>query len=143
MNKLLLMIALPLLVTFSSYGQKVYSTVSQSKIEDLLDDMGIQHEEVKEDILRVYLGDFTAYLSIKSGGEDLRLVSFFIDQGVSMSDCNEWNKTMRFSQAYIDDDGDCVFSSDMDLAGGVSLDNVEAFVKLYMQLLNKFQEHIQ
>ncbi len=62
---------------------------------------------------------------------------------VSMNQMNEWNKSKRFSRAYIDKDGDPAMEFDVDLDdGGMSeelfIDNIEFWE---MSIAN-FQKHI-
>lgn len=51
---------------------------------------------------------------------------------------NDWNRTKRFSRAYIDGDGDPVLESDLDLEGGISEAAVVAWVKTFAISLQAF-----
>ncbi len=52
-----------------------------------------------------YLGDFYSCNAAKTECERLSLEIAFIETGVSIADMNPWNQK-RFTQAYIDEDGD-------------------------------------
>lgn len=55
---------------------------------------------------------------------------------------NDWNRSKRYSTASIDDDGDPVLESDLDLAGGVTKARIEDFFLTYYMLLEAFLEEI-
>jgi hypothetical protein len=76
---------------------------------------------------------------------DCRTVQFFAgyrkDGTVDMNQINEWNRTHRFSRAYIDKEGDPVIEMDVNLdEGGLSsalfIDNL----KVWENLLGQFRE---
>ena len=55
---------------------------------------------------------------------------------------NEWNRSKRFSRAYLDADGDAVVEMDLNLRGGVTRDNIEANFSNWRLILDQFTAHI-
>lgn len=55
---------------------------------------------------------------------------------------NEWNRTKKYSRAYIDVDGDAMLESDLDLEGGVTPDRIKSFLRTFDLSLADFLKHI-
>ena len=64
------------------------------------------------------------------------------DGSVSLSRINEWNRTKRFTKAYLDDEDDPVLESDIELNGGVTEANVDEWIKTYAISLQAYVEHL-
>jgi hypothetical protein len=66
-------------------------------------------------------------------------VTWFGDK-VNLDFVNAWNNQWRFAKASIDSDGDLEFSSDVLVAGGVTLENVKENAKAFDSLLGALTE---
>lgn len=64
--------------------------------------------------------------------------SFDFDLDVPLSMANDWNSGHLYSRAYVDDEGDIVLESDLDLAGGVTEERIVDHVRTWRQLLGEF-----
>jgi len=74
-------------------------------------------------------GDLQGYYGLSGGNESLETI-------------NKWNATKRFSSAYLDDDGDPILKADLDATNGLTEDQIEAFVRLFIQSAGAFRDHL-
>lgn len=81
-------------------------------------------------------------MALFNKGETMQLYAVFNGK-VTLSRINEWNKTKRFSRAYLDRDDDPVLESDLDLEGGVTEENVDAWIRTYVLSLRLFKKHLE
>jgi hypothetical protein len=80
-------------------------------------------------------------------GEDgcgsLRLYAGFrLSEPPSTDLINEWNRTKRFSTAYVESDGDACLDEDLIVRGGVTPGAIEQFIITYRSRLSEFTSHI-
>ncbi len=77
---------------------------------------------------------------------DCRSLSFYttftLNSPPSLSLANDWNASKRFGMAYVMDDGDLGFEMNVNLAHGVSPDNLRDTVDWWRIALDEFLEHI-
>ncbi len=65
-------------------------------------------------------------------GTNLQLYAAFVaDVPPALGAINEWNRTKRYSRAYVDADGDPVIESDIDIKGGVQPQVIVDFIKVF------------
>lgn len=117
----------------------VVTKMTLDDLESLARGMGLAPTREKANAVRFKLSGFTAFLLTK--GPDIQLYAWFNDK-VSVQKINDWNKKQRFCRAYLDKDGDAVLESDLDLEGGVTLENIKAFIDTYRNLLPLFARHL-
>ena len=55
---------------------------------------------------------------------------------------NDWNRTKRFSRAYIDKDQDIVLEAEIDLEPGMSEEAIKNWLKGFGVILNFFQHNL-
>ena len=75
------------------------------------------------------VGPETSYLQLYSG---------FTDVSPTLATVNEWNQANSFSRAYVDKDGNATLESDIILAGGVTHENIEMFVKTFRDSVTRW-----
>ena len=56
---------------------------------------------------------------------------------------NEWNKNVKYSRAYVDDDGDIILESDQDLTGGITPERLKEFAKSFDISLREFLKKLE
>ena len=117
----------------------VVTKMNLDDLESLARGMGLSPSREKANAVRFKLSGYTAFLLTK--GPDIQLYAWFNDK-VSVQKINDWNKKQRFCRAYVDKDGDAVLESDLDLEGGVTLENIKAFIDAYRTLLPLFARHL-
>ena len=73
--------------------------------------------------------------------ETMQLAASFSGK-ITLSRINEWNRTKRFTRAYLDNDNEPMLEGDIELTGGVTERNVKEWFKTYVASLKAFQKHI-
>ena len=127
----------------SSVGASKESTITKLSIteaERLMKSLDLEFEEMDNGVYRFDLGDFKVLFYNKK--QALQLYAGFTGFDVTLGRINEWNRTKRFSKAYLDDDDDPCLESDFDLEGGVSLNSISEFIKTFGISVETFHEHI-
>ena len=67
---------------------------------------------------------------------------FDMAKGTSFQAMNDWNSTQRFGYAYLDSESDPFVNMDVNVAFGVSRENLLESISLWEQVLSNFQAHI-
>lgn len=107
----------------------VLRRVTNEDLEALLNELGLEHTQFQKNGYVVKAHDIKHVLV--NHGRNLQFWVGFTAQpqpGV----INEWNKRRRFSRAYLDDEGNAVLESDMDLEGGVTTGAIREFLKTFL-----------
>jgi putative sensory transduction regulator len=112
-------------------AQEVVSEVSTEQLRKLLESMGYEVEQPKEDMLQFAIEGHTALIVNKK--TNIQFYSYFKKQKKKMDlkKVNEWNATKRFSRAYLDEDGDAVIEWDVDLEGGTTAGALKESIRTY------------
>ena len=111
-------------------AQQVVSEVSTDELQKMLESMGYEVEQPKEDVLQFAIEGHTALAINKK--QNVRLYSYFKKQKkADLKKVNEWNATKRFSRAYLDEDGDAVIEWDIDLEGGTTAGALKESIRTY------------
>ena len=112
-------------------AQEVVSEVSTEQLRKMLESMGYEVEQPKEDMLQFAIEGHTALIVNKK--TNIQFYSYFKKQKKKMDlkKVNEWNATKRFSRAYLDQDGDAVIEWDVDLEGGTTAGALKESVRTY------------
>ncbi len=147
MRTLLLVVTAMMLlgcVTAQAGDTAVYETIDALQVRGILQDLGFTGIEIdQDDDIIVQMLGYNVLVLIGSY-ENTSLQMNFAVSGTeaNLRMMNEWNRSKRYSTASIDDDGDPVLESDLDLAGGVTRARVEDFILTYYMLLEAFLEVI-
>ncbi len=118
----------------------VVTKLSISEAERLMKSLELEFEEMDNGVYRFDLGDFKVLFYNKK--QALQLYAGFTGFDVTLGRINEWNRTKRFSKAYLDDDDDPCLESDLDLEGGVSVKSIGEFIKTFGISVETFHDHI-
>jgi len=111
-------------------AQEVLSEVSTEQLKKMLEGMGYEVEQPKEDLLRFAIEGHTAVISNKK--TNIQFYSFFKKKKtMDLKKINEWNATKRFSRVYLDRDGDAVIEWDVDLEGGTTAGALKESIRTY------------
>jgi frataxin-like iron-binding protein CyaY len=112
-------------------AQEVLSEVSTAQLQKLLEGMGYEVQQTKEDVLQFAIEGHTALIINKK--TNLQLYSYFEKKKKKMDlkKVNEWNATKRFSRVYLDQDGDAVIEWDVDLEGGTTAGGLKESIRTY------------
>jgi hypothetical protein len=110
-------------------AQEVLSEISNDQIQKLLETMGYEVEQAKDDVLRFAIEGHTAVIVNKK--TNIQFYSYFKKKKLDLKKINEWNATKRFSRVYIDKDGDAVIDWDVDLEGGTTSGALKESIRTY------------
>lgn len=112
-------------------AQQVVGEVSTDQLQKMLESMGYEVEQPKEDMLQFAIEGHTALIVNKK--TNIQFYSYFKKQKKKMDlkKVNEWNATKRFSRAYLDQDGDAVIEWDVDLEGGTTAGALKESIRTY------------
>lgn len=111
-------------------AQDVVTEVSTEQLQKMLESMGYEVEQPKEDVLQFAIEGHTALVINKK--TNFQLYSYFEKQKkMDLKKVNEWNATKRFSRAYLDQDGDAVIEWDVDLEGGTTPGALKESIRTY------------
>ena len=112
-------------------AQEVVSEVSTEQLQKMLESMGYEVAQPKEDVLQFAIEGHTAIIINKK--TNIQFYSFFEKKKKKMDlkKVNEWNATKRFSRVYLDRDGDAVIEWDVDLEGGTTAGALKESIRTY------------
>ncbi|GAC1400590.1 MAG: YbjN domain-containing protein [Pyrinomonadaceae bacterium] len=119
---------------------EVVTSVSESKMQGILQDIGIDSSKLKENTFKFKFDDYPVILFNKE--RNMQLYAGFKAKA-SIEKVNEWNKTHRFSRAYIDGEGDPVIEADLDFDGGVPVDAIKEFIKTFRLSVTAFVKFLK
>ena len=120
--------------------KEIVTKLSITATERLLKSMELEFEEIGNGIYRFELDDYKVLLYNKKRA--LQMYAGFAGFDVTLGRINEWNRTKRFSKAYLDDDDDPCLESDLDLEGGVATAAIQEFIETFRVSVEMFREHI-
>ena len=130
-------------VTTAAEAQKVHTEVSPVTMAKVLKSLDIEAELAGEDdtpMFRFELGGLKMLLFLANKNTDAQLYVGFLDGEISDKKLNEWNRDHRFARAYRDTDDDAVLESDIDFTGGVTEDNIKAWIALFHSLAQEYAQ---
>jgi len=124
----------------------VVTFLTLEEMEAILKEEGYRYERVKEGevvYFRLRMAGLRALLFLfdcKEGRcESLQLyATFSMEKPPTLERINRWNQEKRFSRAYLDQDGDSVLESELDLQGGVTRRAIALFLDLFEESLSQF-----
>lgn len=120
----------------------VITQISGDDIQRLLRDMGFSPQplEGRENAWAIEVSGRRALVMLSQSRQNIGLWSYVRGEGrVTMDKVNEWNKTKRFSRAYLDSDGDPNVEWDIDLEGGVSVGAVREGIRTFGIVVEAFK----
>lgn len=96
--------------------------------------------EVSTDTYKFNVGNLKILLFNKGG--TMQLAAIFSGTSTG-SRINDWNRTYRFSRAYLSNDDEPVLQSDLDLAGGVTKENIKEWMRTFVVSIKAFKSHLE
>ncbi|MFT3805473.1 YbjN domain-containing protein [Arenimonas sp.] len=70
------------------------------------------------------------------------LSGFDLEEGMSLEDVNDWNRTMRYGSVYLDDEGDPYLQMDVDVTRGIDKEQFAEWMAVWEEVLGRFMERI-
>ncbi|RIH83174.1 putative bacterial sensory transduction regulator [Calidithermus terrae] len=112
----------------------------------LLELPGIQVERVEEDLFSITYSSGLKARLITYGDDPLRSLQlragFSGFTKIELKHMNQWNKRYRFSKCYLDDDGDPLLETDLELTG-VTRETVVKFLQNFDDQSNLFFSYLR
>lgn len=126
----------------SDFKERTVITNATSQfIEILLEKLETNFAEVGNGSYSFSLKGYKVALFNK--GDDIQLFSKFTGRTITLNRVNEWNRTRRFTRAYLDKDGDACIEADLDFEGGVTVEAILRFIVIFAQSVESYAEYLQ
>src|SRR5579883_990460 len=111
-------------------GGQVMTQVPPAKAQSIVQAMGLEITGNKTtENSTIYYFQLASYkVSLDSHLSFMELQLALSDK-VTAALMNEWNRTHRFTRAYMDTDGGATLESDLEFSGGVTQSTIETFIK--------------
>ena len=123
-----------------SAEEEVIKIISAEQIRSLLTGMGLEFRQIDDRTFRFELDGFKVFLFHTES--DCQLYSGFKDD-CDAPKINSWNRTKRFSRAYLDGEGDPCLEADLDFEGGVTRESFREFVKTFRISVRSFAKYVR
>ena len=90
----------------------------------------VQGKEIRIDFYDCNKTEFCGSLNFSTG--------WALKTKLKAADLNQWNADSRYIRVYTDEENDPILEDDIDLDGGVTMNNVKEFVRMYVSQLDEF-----
>lgn len=105
-----------------------YSQITDQQLIGILTEEGFSPKLTKPNVIAVKMEGRSVVFFV-SEGNNVQAYAGFKSPKASLNRINTWNKSKRYSRAYMDDDGDPVIELDLDLAGGVTKERIADYIR--------------
>lgn len=126
------LLAVPLLASTQKKlsDTDVVERITPTQVKDILSQEGYTNVTIDEDDDLIFSIEGTKVLMLTSTNQNNLLIrAAWARTNATLERVNEWNRTVMYSRAFIDRDGDPVLELDIKLTGGVSVKRIKDFVK--------------
>jgi len=136
-----LLMSAPAPLAAQAAAADVITEMSADDLLSLLREMGFSPQplEDRENAWTIELKDRRVLVMLASTGQNVALWSYVTGDNVTLEKVNEWNRTKRFSRAYLDNDGDPNVEWDIDLEGGASRGAVREGIRTFGVVIDEFK----
>ncbi|HRQ66141.1 MAG TPA: YbjN domain-containing protein [Xanthomonadaceae bacterium] len=143
--RVLALLLFALLLAPAAQSSDLIEKLDGRTVRSILGDLGFTGSEIDtDDDVIVSMQGYRVLVVVGSDKGRSLMARFAISgTGATLRSMNDWNRTKRYSRAYLDDDGDPVLESDLDLDGGVHRKRVEDFFRTFDGTLRLFLRHIE
>jgi len=143
--RFVLLLVSALLFAAPAWGQASVERLDGKRVQAMLGDLGFTGSEIDaDDDVVVRMQGYRVLLLVGSNKGKSLMARFAVSGSkATLASMNEWNRTKQYSRAFLDNDGDPVLESDLDLEGGVSEARIKDFLRTYNESLRLFLAHIQ
>jgi hypothetical protein len=128
----------------ASADQRVLSRITADDLRRILGEEGYMGVEISDanGIGTFRIDGTSVVLVINDDKEAVSMVAAWRDVETSLRQMNEWNRSKKYSRAFLDKDGDPVIQLDLDLAGGVTIGRVKDFVSTVRASISIFRMEV-
>lgn len=107
----------------------VVRSLTAEQVVELLKMEGYGAPEIDDDgDVMFKIEGWTAYIIMSDEVDALLFYKGWVSDDVTLEAINEWNRSVRFSRAYLDNDDDPILEADLDLTDGVTVGRVKDWV---------------
>lgn len=115
---------------------------TDNELVEVLQDNGYSSVEIRKEGLVVVKIDGRKYMLLNDDDGDLQLYYGIGGVEISYQDINGWNKSKKFTRAYVDSDGDVALEMDLQSDAGLSKTHISEFLDLFVLSVSYFREYI-
>jgi frataxin-like iron-binding protein CyaY len=135
--------AIYLLLPIHAFAEvRLTDKYTDSELVQIIKDEGYSGvKKLRDGVIRIKV-EGKSYILINKDDGDLQAYYGIGGVKVSYKDINKWNKTRRLSRAYLDSDEDPVLESDLLANGGLSVEHVTEFFRVFKISVQSFREFI-
>jgi len=112
--------------------------VAPARVKAILQEMDLQPVEKTGPKSTIFTFHQAAYAVTLDSHPEFMEMQLALSDKVPVTAMNEWNRTHRFTRAYMDTDGGATLESDLDYGGGVTKAAIQAFIKGFGDALPGF-----
>lgn len=121
---------------------EVLAQVSTGVIADLMKEEGYATTIDKDGDLVWKIDGVTTLLLLDPKAKAISFRVSYKNERTTLKMVNDWNRTTRFSQSYLDDEGDPVLQSDLQFEGGITRERVLDYLRLCRRLLEVWTKEV-
>lgn len=137
--------SLAALIATSAYSHaatEMHKKFTDAELVTIMKNDGYSAVSIAEEgILEIKI-DGKSYMMLNNDDGDLQAYYGFSGANVTTDDINEWNKDMRLSRAYLDDDKDPILEADLLANAGLTEEHVTEFLDVFVQSVNAYRNFI-
>lgn len=123
--------------------QQVLGSISGQDLQKILQSEGYLNVVVDADgDLNFKIEGTKVQIFVAENQQSIQFHSAWAGTNATLRSVNEWNKTKKYSKAYLDDDADPHLELDLDLAGGVTVARIKDFVATCKLSLGLFEREV-
>lgn len=143
LRRIALLMAVCFLLPLQAFAESTLSyRYSDSELVNILKDEGYGAVKLIDDgSIRIKI-DGRSYMLFNQDDGDLQAYYAISGVDVSYRDMNDWNRTKRLSRAYLDSDRDPVIEADLLANGGLTVENVTEFFKVFKGSVMRFRDFV-
>ncbi len=124
-------------------GKKIYQSISANELKSILESEGYATARIDRDgDVEVRIQGTVAYFILSDDADSVQFYCGWEEPDVGLDKVNEWNRTKRYSRAYLDKESHPILELDLDLVGGVTLDRIKDFISTAKISLIAFEREV-
>ena len=121
-------------------NRTIVKRLPNSTAQAILRSLGIAFRTLKPGVYRFRLGGYTVLFFNKK--RNCQLYAGFRNKP-GLAAVNAWNKSKRFSRAYLDRVNDAVIESDLDFDGGTTVGAIKEFIRTFKLSVTAYARHVR
>lgn len=117
---------------------EVLKKIPPERMEQILKELGLAFERVDQNGVTAFDFLLAAYpVRLFTDGSDLQMFAIY-EQKPDAKKINDWNRTRRFSRAFLNEEGNACLDCDLAYRGGTTPGAVKDFILVFRQSVEEF-----